>query len=119
MVTVQRGDRRHHRPALEPAQEAFRLCGDHLLGLHHRFLTDLQVALHDVRQVVDAVQEHVSSLTDLRLDVARDGEVDDEDRRVPARLHHALEQALAEDRQRARRAGNDDVELSAGARALR
>ncbi len=62
-------------------------------------------------EVVDAVQEHVVELRRLALDVARHGEVDDEHRRVPARLDRALEQALAEDRQRARRAGDDDVEL--------
>ena len=118
VMAVQRGDRRHHRAALEPAQEALGLRGDHLLGLHHRLLADLQVVLDDVRQVVDAVEEHVVELRRLGLDVARHREVDDEHRRVPARLDHALEQALAEDRQRARRAGDDDVELAAGASGI-
>ena len=95
------------------------LVGDHLLGLHDRLAPDLQVVLHDLREVVDAVQEHVVEFRGFRLDVARHGEVDDEHRRVLALLDHALEHALAEDRQRARRARDDDVELRAGGREAR
>ena len=111
VMAVQRGDRRHHRAAFEPAQEALGLRRDHLLGLRHRLAADLQVVLDDVRQVVDAVEEHVVELARFGLDVARHREIDDEHRRVAARLDHPLEQPLADDRQRARGAGDDDVEL--------
>ena len=87
------------------------LLGDHPLGLVDRFAADVEVALHDLGEIVDAVQENVLERGRLGLDVARHPEVDDEHRRVAALADHALEQALADDRQRARRAGDDDVEL--------
>ena len=60
-------------------------------------------------EIVDAVQEDVVERGRFRLDVARHAEIDDEHRRVASLADHALEQALADDRQRARRAGDDDV----------
>ena len=84
--------------------------GDHRLGLAHRFDADLQVVLDDVDQVVDAVEKQVVELRGFGLDIARHGEIDDEHRRMSARLDRALEHALAQDRQRARGRGDDDVE---------
>ena len=99
VMAVQRGDYRHDRTPFQPAQEAFRLNGDQRLGFGNRLDAYLQVVLHDVGEVVDAVQEHVVELGRLRLDVARHGEIDDEHRRMAARLDRALEHAFAQDRQ--------------------
>ena len=107
----QGGNRRHDAASFEPAQEMDRLLGDHPLGLHDRLVADLQIILHDLSQIVDAVQKYIGQRARLWLDIARHGEIDDEYRRVPALLDHAFEQSLADDRQRARRAGHDDVEL--------
>ena len=49
-MAVQRGDRRHHGAAFEPAQEVRGLVGDHLLGLRDGLAADLQVVLDDDRR---------------------------------------------------------------------
>ena len=47
-----------------------------------------QVLLDDPLQVVDVVEEDLLELADGRLDVARHGDVDDEERPLAARPHH-------------------------------
>ena len=111
MMIRQRGNRRHDAPPFKPAQEMDGLFGNHLLSLHNGFAADLQIVLHDLGQIVDAVKKHVGQRTRLGLDIARHGKIDDENRCVSALFDHAFEQSLPDDRQRARGAGHDDVEL--------
>ena len=111
MMSLQRSDRRHYRPAFEPAQKTRGLIGDPGFGFAHCLDPDLQIVLDDVGQVVDGIQEHVVELGSFRFDVARHRQVDDEHRRMAPGLDRALEHALAEDGQRACGGGNNDVEL--------
>jgi hypothetical protein len=68
-------------------------------------------ALHALAEVVDGVEIDVGQLRDLGLDVARHREVDHEHRPAAARLQRALDGAQPDDRQRARGARDDGVEL--------
>ena len=63
-------------------------------------------------QIVYGVEEHVAKRTNLRLDVARNGQINDQHRTVLAGLQRPLDQALTDDRQLTRRTGHHDVELS-------
>src|ERR1700676_1837713 len=110
-MVPQRSDRLHYSASFEPAQKAVRLLRDYRLGFAHCLDADLEIVLDDVGKVVDAVEKYVVELGRLRFDVARDRQIDDEQRRVPARLGRSLDQSLAENRQRARRRGDDEVEL--------
>ena len=74
--------------------------------------------LHQRRQVVDGVEVDVGQARDLGLDVARHRQVDHEHRPVAARLQRALDRAQADDRQRARGARDDDVELGQARRQV-
>ena len=68
-----------------------------------------QVLAHGRLQVVDVVEEHLLDLAGRRLDVARHGDVDDEQRPVAPRPHHRLDVRLGEDRRRRAGRGDDDV----------
>ena len=57
-----------------------------------------QVLLHDRLQVVDVVEEDLVDLAGRRLDVARHGDVDDEQRPAAARPHRRPRRAPREDR---------------------
>ena len=67
--------------------------------------------MHDLLQVIHRVKKHVIQVANLALDIARHREVDHEDRPAAARLERALDEPLAQDRQRRRRARHDDVVL--------
>ena len=60
-------------------------------------------------QVIDGIEVDVIQLADLRLDIARHGDVDHEDRLVLALFQRTLHRALAEDGQLAGRGTDDDV----------
>ena len=70
------------------------------------FCRDVHALARDLAQVVHRVEEDVVELADLALDVARHREIEHQHRAVLARLQRALDQALADDRQRARRASS-------------
>ena len=111
MMVRQGSNRRHDAAPFEPAQEMGALLGDHLFGLHNGLAADLQIVLHDLGQIVDAVEKYIGQCARLGLYIAWHSEIDDENRRMSALLDHTFEQSLADDRQRARRARDDDVEL--------
>jgi hypothetical protein len=95
--------------SLHPVHELADLAVDDRLGLLDRRAARVEVGADDAGQVVDGVEEHVVELGDLRLDVARHREVDHEHRPPAARAQRALDQSLAEDRQRGRGARHHDV----------
>jgi hypothetical protein len=72
-------DRRHRGAPFLPGAEGGHLLRDQRLGLVDGAAARIGALLHHAAQVVDAVEEHVLERGDLALDVARDGEVDDED----------------------------------------
>jgi hypothetical protein len=85
-----------------------RACDDRL-GLVDRRAARIEVQRHDLRQVVHRIEEYVIELAHLGLDVARHGEIDHEHRPPAPRAQRALDQPLAEDRQRRGSGGHDDV----------
>ncbi len=69
------------------------------------------VLFDNLLKVIDGIQEDIAQLAHLGLDVARDGNVDHEDRTVAAFLQRPLDHALAQDRQRCGGRGDHDVGL--------
>ena len=63
----------------------------------------------DRLQVVDVVEEHLLDLAGRRLDVAGQGDVDDEQRPCAPRPHDRLDARLGEDRRGRAGGGDDDV----------
>src|SRR5882672_4827777 len=102
-------DERHHFTRLHPVQEGPDLRLDDHLGLSDCRLTGVDALTHRRREVIDGIEKYVVHLRHLALDVPGHGEVDHEDRTVAASANGALHRALADDRQRARGTGNDDV----------
>ena len=82
---------------------------DDRLGARELGAAPRQVLLHDRLQVVDVVEEHLLELADRRLDVARHGDVDDEQRPVAPRPHHLFDARARQDRLGRAGRGDDDV----------
>ena len=81
------------------------------LGLRDRRLARVDALAHRGREIVDGIEEYVLHPRHLGFDVPRHGEVHHENGAVTTRAHRALHRALADDRQRACSAGDDDVVL--------
>ena len=113
---AQRADQRHRLAQPHPVHEMADLVVDDRLGLRDRERRASRLRAARSRQVVDRVEEHVVELADLGLDVARHREVDHEHRPAAARLQRALDQALAEDRQRGSRCRTPRCRARAAAR---
>ena len=79
------------------------------LRLRDGSMAGVQAFLHDLAEIIHTVEEHVIQFGDLRLDVAWHREVDHQNRSMAARLDRAFDHSLAQDRQRAGRAGDYDV----------
>ena len=80
---AQHSDRRHHVERAQPRVHLRQLVGHDALGLGRRALPLAAVAVDDLLQIVDVVEIGVVDALDLGVEVARDGDVDEEDR--PAR----------------------------------
>ena len=94
------------------AQAHHEIFGAHrhqLFGSLGGALAALEVFRHHVVQVIDSVQVDVVQLADFRFDVTRYGNVDHEDRLVPALFQRTLDRALAQDWQLAGGGADDDV----------
>ena len=75
------GDDGRHRAARSlPRRELQQLLGDDRLRVRDLPRSSRQVLLHDRLQIVHVVEEHLLDVADRRLDVARHGQVDDEQR---------------------------------------
>ncbi|MNG89244.1 hypothetical protein D3C79_481020 [compost metagenome] len=99
-----------HRGQLAQAQhEVFGPHRHQLFGSLGRALAALEVFRHHVVQVIDSVQVDVVQFADFGFDIARYGNVDHENRLVPALFQRALDRTLAEDRQLAGGGADDDV----------
>ena len=105
----QRGDRGHHLEAAQPVVDAGELLLDDALGVVRLFLALAAVLLHHVLQVVDVVEVGVAHAIDLGVEVARHGDVDEEDGPMAAVLERALDTLSRDDVVRRRGGADDDV----------
>ena len=77
---AERDDGRNRPARTLPHREARHFLRDDRFGARDLGAAPRQVLLHDALQVVDVVEEHLLDLADGRIDVARHGHVDDEQR---------------------------------------
>src|SRR6185295_9099035 len=118
-LALQLGDDRLGVEAPLPGEEAGELALEDLLDLRHLFAPALQVALDQVLERIDALQKEVADPPGGRIDVARDAEVDDEERPAAAAAHRLLEVAADEERLVRARRRDDEIRRLEGAQALR
>ena len=111
MVT-QSADRGHGLARFQPVHEVVDAHVDDGFGFRRGLLAIAQTFLHDLREIVHAVQKDVVQIGNFRLHVARHGKVDHEHRAVLAQLDRAFHHAEADDGQLAGRAGDDDIVIS-------
>ncbi len=93
----------------QPAGEAVDLLLDDLHRPRRLLGPRAEVARDDRLQVVDVVQGHALQLAAGGVDVARHGDVDQQQRPSPALAHHQLELLAADDRVRRGGRGEHDV----------
>ena len=91
----ERDDRRDGAARTEPRAEPADFLGDDGLGAQDLARAAREVFADRRLQVVDVVEEDLLDFTGRRLDVARHGDVDDEERTVAARPHHGLDVRLS------------------------
>ena len=89
--------------------EAFDLSGDECFGVSGLGLALGNVGRGNLLEVVDVVDEEAVELVDLGIDVARDGDVDEEHGAVAAALQEGVAVLAAEDGVRRAGGGDDDV----------
>src|SRR5882672_6595718 len=102
-------DERHHFARLHPMQERADLGFNDHFGLRDRRLARIDALAHRRSEIIDGIEKYVVHLRHLGFDVPGHGEVDHEYRAMAAGAYRALHRTLADDRQRACGAGNDDV----------
>src|SRR5450759_2083969 len=83
------GHGRHDLHGVEPRVEGRDLLFDDDLGPSRLAHALLEVGLDHAVEVVDVVEEHVGEVVDLGVDVAGDGDVDEEQRTAAAAAHGA------------------------------
>ena len=81
-----------------PRREPRQLLGDDRLGARDLGAAPREVLLDDALQVVDVVEEHLLDLAHRRIDVARHGDVDDEQRVGAPAPGHRLDVVARDDR---------------------
>ena len=96
------------------ARELRHFLGDDRFGALDLRAAARQVLLHDRLQVVDVVEEHLLDVADRCLDVARHGDVDDEQRIAPMPAGHRLDLRARDDRPL--RSGRRDDDVGVGER---
>ena len=108
-MLAQGSDRGHHVERRVPLAEACRLGRHDRLGALGLAAATGEALGDDGFEVVDVVEEAPLELGDRRLDVARDGQVDQEERRSPAPAEPLLDIRPLEHEARRARRGDDDV----------
>ena len=106
---VQGGDRRGHVLGGHPAVEARQLGAQDALDPARLGLASREVALDQRLQVVHVVEAGGGDLAAARLDVARHGEVDQQQRPAAAHGHHLGERLALDHVVGGARGGDDDV----------
>ena len=106
---LQLDDGRHRILRDEALAEAVDLVGHDLLRFLRLLQAQLAVGVGDVLQVVDVVEEGAVDVGDGRIDVARHGEIDQEEVAHAARGARALDVRALDHEMRRRRGGDDDV----------
>ena len=106
---AQRGDRRGHVLSREPAVEARQLGAQDALGPARLGLPARDVSLDERLEVVHVVEADAGDLAARRVDVARDREIDQEQRPAVARSHHLGQRLALDDVVRRVGGGDDDV----------
>ena len=117
-VTAQLGDRGDDVEGRLPGREALGLEADDRLGAHGLLAPAREARLHDRLEIVDVVEVAVLELVDRRVEVARHGDVDQEQRQPLAPAARSLDLLPCE--HEAGRAGgrDDDVRLGQHLRDL-
>ena len=100
---AQRDDGRHRRARARPRHEALDFLVDDRLGARRLAAAPGQALVDHRLQVVDVVEEDVVVAGDERIDVARQGDVDDEQRTPAAVPQRRLDARPGQDRRRSRR----------------
>ena len=102
-------DQRPQLAGAMPNQKILELLIDNLSrGLDSARPLRLRVR-NDLLEIVDVVEIDVFDLPHRRLNVARHGDVDDEDRPIAPLLHEVLESLAGDDRMGRARGGDDNV----------
>ena len=115
-VLPQRDDGRHRAARSQPGAELVEFLGDDRFGARDFAGAARQVFPHRRLQVVDVVEEDLLDFAGGRLDVARQRDVDDEQRAVAPRPHDRFDARLGQDRRG--RAGRGDDDVAAGERGV-
>ena len=105
----QRDDRRNRAPRSEPRGEPLDFFADNRIGACDLARAPREVLANRCLQIVDVVQEHLLDLAGRRLDIARNGDIDDEQRPVPSGAHHRFDVRPCQNRRRGSGRGDDDV----------
>ena len=108
-VLAQTSNHRVERARPLPVQERGDLLFEQLAGRLALAPAGGEVLMQDLLQVVDIVDIDPVELGDAGLDVARDRDVDEEDRPASTLAHDGLHQAQIDDRLAGAGAGDDDV----------
>ncbi len=106
---LERGDRRRRGAGSAPALEAVDLGAEDRPRRGDVRLARRAVARDARLDVVEVEQRHAADVAHRRLDVARDGEVDDHERAPGPPRHRAPHHGRVDQRVRARRRGDDEV----------
>ena len=105
----QADDRRDDLARLQPLREARHFLVDDGFGARQLAAAAGEVLADDRLQIVHVVEEHLAEIGDRRLDVARQRDVDDEERPMPPRPHRLLDRGAGQDRFGGAGGGDDDV----------
>ena len=105
----QRHDRRHDLARLQPRRKARDFLVDDRLGARELGAPPRQVLADDRLQIVHVVEEDLIQIADRGLDIARQGDVDDEERPVPPRAHRLLDRRSRQHGFGRAGGGDDDV----------
>src|SRR6266446_4037058 len=108
-MVLQTDDGRNHVESLQASVESVDLTIDDRLSLIRFLLAIRDVGTDRLLQIVDVVDENAVELVHLRIDVARDGDVNKEHRAVAAEGHQLFAMLGPEDEMRRAGRGNHDI----------
>ncbi len=106
---AQGDDGRNRVAGSEPRGELVDLFGDDAFRTDHFARAPGEILADRRLEIVDVVEEHLFDLAGRGFDVARDGDIDDEQRAAAPPAHDALDMRLRENRRGRAGRGDDDV----------